>query len=309
MQMKRIAQIGLLFMIIGIFTGCSSDKENTSQQTGKLIVNLTDAPFPYDQVAEANVTIFKIDARMVGEETAGSDTMGDGSMIDESGNTSPFLVLMENEIPVNLLDLSNGITTELAETDVPAGSYDLVRVYVKGINVVLKDGATYNLKIPSGEQTGIKVFIRPNLVVVGGLTSDLLLDFDVSRSFVAKGSASSLGGILGFNFKPVIKASNSTIAGTLAGTVSGIQEDESLLGLEGAEVSVYVADTLNTTTFTDADGHYMVQGLLEGTYAVEVDADGYEPGSAEDIDIVAGNLTTLDFELTALPAAEPDTGN
>jgi hypothetical protein len=107
-------------------------------------------------VAEANVTIFKIDARNKDEET------------DDS-----FVVLMEQEIKVNLLELTNGITETLVDTEVPVGMYDLVRVYVKGVNVVLTDGTSYNLDVPSGEQTGIKLFIKPGLTVNGRLSADL----------------------------------------------------------------------------------------------------------------------------------------
>jgi len=300
-MMKNPAKLICMLMAFVSLVSCSSDGDQSTQETGKVVVRLTDAPFPYSMVAEANVTVFKIDARMVAED-GGEDAPGEGM-----DGASPYQVLMEEEMPLNLLQLSNGITAKLAETDVPAGSYDLVRVYVKGINIELTDGTTYDLKVPSGAESGIKVFIKPHLVVTGGLTSDLLLDFDVSRSFVAKGNASSLDGILGFNCKPVIKGINNTFAGTLAGNVGAIQEDDSRLGLEGAEVDVYAADTLNTTTFTDADGNYMVMGLLEGTYDVDVTLDGYEPAFAEDVDIVAGNKTQLDFDLTPLPE-EPNTG-
>src|SRR5690606_40644847 len=133
---------------------------------------LTDAPFPHDLVVEANVTIFKIDARNIAME---SDTETEGEMADETG--SLFTVLMEQEIEVNLLNLTNGITETLVDTEVPNGTYDLVRVYVKGINVVLTDGTTYDLKVPSGEQTGIIIFIKPGITVAGNLCTDLLLIF------------------------------------------------------------------------------------------------------------------------------------
>jgi len=171
-------------------------------------------------VAEANVTIFKVEARSVMEADASEDS--DSTEDDAMDESSPFVVLMETEIDVNLLDLTNGSTEMLADLDVLARAYDLVRVYVKGINVGLTDGRTFDLKVPSGEQTGIKVFMKPALTVVGGLSSDLLLDFDVSRSFVAKGGVHKVDGITGFNFKPVIKASNMSTAGTLAGNVSTI---------------------------------------------------------------------------------------
>lgn len=295
--MKKVFNYLLPVLAAAFLIACESDNAPGPQGSGTLVVKLTDAPFPFELVAEANVTIFKIDARLAEplEETDASEETGDGS---------PFVVLMEEEISVNLLELTNGLTAELADIEVPAGNYDLVRVYVKGVDVVLNDGTTYDLKVPSGEQTGIKVFINPELVVSTGLTTDVLLDFDVSRSFIAKGSMNSPAGITGFNFKPVIKATNNTVAGTLSGRViTVLPESETETALEGVEVAVYAADTLNTTTFTDADGNYAVLGLLAGSYEAEVSQEGYEPGFAEDIEIVAGNTTTVDFELVALEEA------
>ena len=43
------------------------------------------------------------------------------------------------------------------------------------------------MKVPSGEQTGIKVFIDPGIHVEGGISAELLLDFDLSKSFVMRG--------------------------------------------------------------------------------------------------------------------------
>ncbi|MBT8284581.1 MAG: DUF4382 domain-containing protein, partial [Flavobacteriaceae bacterium] len=166
-----------LFVLIGC-----AESESMTEDMGRLTIQLTDAPFPHDMIAEANVTVFKIEARQKGENEDEGNHGEDGMMDDDSGNQS--IVLMEEEITVNLLDLTNGVTENLVDTEIPAGEYDLFRVYVKGINVVLNDEemTTYDLKVPSGEQSGIKIFVDPPLVVAGGLSADLLFDFDVSRS-------------------------------------------------------------------------------------------------------------------------------
>lgn len=298
--MKIKSFVLVLFAALAVFMGCT-DSDDSHGDMGKLIVQITDAPFPHDLVAEANVTIFKIDARqkdhemeMDTEEEEESDSETEGE------DNSPFIILMEEEVQINLLELTNGLTEQLVNTDVPVGTYDLIRIYVKGINIVLTDGTTFDLNVPSGEQTGIKVFIKPGIVVEGGLTADLLLDFDVSKSFVPRGNKNDFAGITGFNFKPVIKACNKSTSGTLAGLVTTIQE-EVALGLEGAQVAIFAADTLNTTTFTDETGAYMVLGLTEGTYDVEVELEGYGMQTVEDIEITAANKTIQDFELTAVP--------
>jgi hypothetical protein len=270
MNMRTLISIFLMAAMIIFTAACNKDNG-----TGTLQVKLTDAPFPSDLVAEANVTFTKIDARLSGA------VQGD-----------PFVVLTEEEVTFNLLDLTNGITANLVNLDVPEGSYDLVRIYIKSANIVLSDGTIFNMFVPSGAQTGIKVFINPEIVVSGGLSAELLLDFDVSQSFVPVGNL-TLEGLTGFIFNPVIKATNTSFAGRLTGTVT----TDGTTAIEGAQVAVYAADTLNTTTFTDATGKYTVLGLLAGNYKVVVEAEGFVSQTVEDVAIVAGNATKKDFVL------------
>ena len=273
-------------MALLLTINCSD--ENDANETGKLIVQLTDAPFPTDLVAEANVTIYRIDVRLKGEKT--EDEMG-----EKEGDSSEkgFIIISEEEKDVNLLELTNGVTETLVNTEVPAGSFDLIRVYVKGVNVVLKDETTYNLEVPSGEASGIKIFINPEIVVSGGLTTDLLLDFNVSKSFVPQGSGDD---ITGFNFTPVIKASNMTVAGTLSGLVTETIEDVKT-PVEGAQVSVFAGEEEITSSFTDAEGGYAIMGLDAGTYTIVISKEGYETQTLEAIEISAGNKTSMNAEL------------
>lgn len=288
MRTKKFSYaLSLAFLVL---TGCSSDDNNgaNGDTTGRLSVQLTDAPFPFDLVTEANVTIFKVDARLADE---------DDDEMDDDESESSFVTLMEEEITVNLLDLTNGITEELADVEVPIGTYNLVRVYVKGVNVVLADERSFDLTVPSGEQTGIKIFIDPALTVSGGLSSDLLLDFDVSRSFVAKGSTNSVDGITGFNFKPVIKASNLSTAGTLSGIVATM-DGETTVPLENAQISVLDIDEEPVTSgATNSDGAYAIMGLEAGTYKVFSSMNGYVNSDTLDVEIVAANKTIQDFLL------------
>jgi len=281
------------FIISFVFLlGCSEDLNNETS-TGRLTVQLTDAPFPYDLISEANVTIFKVDARYKGDSMEGDENN------KEEGNS--FVVLMEEERDFNLLNLTNGITETLVDIDVPTGSYDLIRIYVKGVNVVLNDGSNFDLKVPSGEQTGIKVFIKPSIVVSGKLSSDLLLDFDVGRSFIPKGNIKNISGINGFNFKPVIKACNMSFAGSVSGLVSTMMDGE-IIGLENATVSVFETGSLDPIMApTDENGNYTVMGLNAGLYDLMVELDGYETQTIEEVTIVAGNKIIQDFDLVPVP--------
>ncbi|MBO0329682.1 DUF4382 domain-containing protein [[Muricauda] lutisoli] len=305
----------LLMAMALIIMSCSDGEGRSAEGTGTLSVQLTDAPFPTELVAEANVTVYKVEARLVdgddsddmNDDSSSNDDSTDDDSSDDSSDddSSPYITLMEEEMDVNLLELTNGLTQQLAEIDVPAGSYDLIRVYVKGVNVVLTDGTVYDLKVPSGDASGIKVFVEPAITVVGGLSADLLLDFDVSRSFVAKGNMDTAAGLNGFNFKPVIKASNMSTAGTLSGNVSTVEEETSV-ALEGTQISVFAADTLNTTSFTDVDGNYAVLGLEAGMYEVVAELEGYITSDTLDVQIDAANVTTQHFVLEVDPDATDD---
>ncbi len=305
--MKAPTLCTIVMALTLLLWGCSDGDDNL-KTTGRLNVFLVDAPFPTDQVAEANVTIFKIEARLADRESEGdSDSMENG---DSMGG---FVTLSEDEIgPVNLLDLIDGASEQLADAEIPAGTYDLIRVYVKGVNVIMNEaagGETYELKVPSGAQSGIKVFMDPPLQVAGGLSEDLILDFDVSKSFVPKGgNVNNPEGIFGFNFTPVIRGSNMSTAGSITGTVNGEVEGGDPVALTGAAVTLYTSDGAEiTTTFSGVEGGYSFVALDPGIYRLEVSLAGYEPQSVDGVDVVVGNDITQDFVLVAVP--ETNTGN
>ncbi len=278
--MKRLNIVLALFagFLMIATMGCQKD-EITGDTTGKLIIKVTDAPFPIDTIESAVVTITKVEVRNQ-EDTAGY----------------PFLTLMEDSIEFNLLELRNGVTAELVDHELPVGTYDLVRLYVDKASLKIKEGDTYHVKVPSGQQTGIKIFIDPPFRIEGGLVTELLLDFSLEKSFVLKGNMNTPAGINGFNFKPVIRAVNNTTAGVLAGTVS----DTAMMALKSASVWIE-KDSVIATAFTDSTGFYSILGIPEGFYSVYASKENYDTVMVEDLEIVAGNQTTQDFVLTPLP--------
>lgn len=270
--MKKLGYLCLSMIVLSLLFACS----DSSSESGKISIQLTDAPFPSDIVSEANVTIDKIEIRR-------SD--------DSDGN--PFVTLSEAEYSFNLLELTNGVTESLVNIEIEEGSYDLIRLYVSEANVKLSDGTEYDLTIPSGDKTGIKIFIDPSIDVVSGLTADLLLDFDVKQSFVVQGNPDSPAGIKGFIFKPTIKAANLSTSGRLVGTIT----DDLDQSIEGALVSVSLSNELYTSTLTDDSGEYTVLGLSAGRYDIVVEHVDYSSAEFDDIEITIGNATTQDAQL------------
>ncbi len=275
--MKKLFISIFAVALAAFFTACDKTS-SVNSGNGNLVIKVTDAPFPIDMIESATVTITKAEIRKAG------DGVPDGN---------PFMVLFEDTVTFDLLDLRNGVTEELLDIEVPAGKYNLLRLYVEEASLKVKDGETYKVKVPSGQQTGIKIFVRPEFYVTGGLTTELLLDFDLSRSFVVRGNFESPHGINGFIFKPVIRAVNNSTAGRIIGMV----KDTSRVKIKGAQVWVK-QDTIVATTLTDTLGHYGLIGLPAGKYSIFATKENYDTVSYPDVDVTAGNLTIRDFMLT-----------
>jgi len=274
--MKKVKLFfGIILGLLIIFSKGCQDVEN--DQLGHLVVKITDAPFPIDMISDAMVSITKVEIRVKSE---GED------------EEYPFITVLEEAMEFNLLELRNGVTADLLDMDIPAGSYDLIRLYVDEASLSVKDQETYSVKVPSGSQTGIKIFIEPALNVAGGLTTEVLLDFNVDKSFVLKGNASTQAGIKGFNFKPVIRAVNNTTSGVVEGVV--IDADSLLL----QDVSVWIEqDTVITTAYTDLEGYYAIPGIPAGFYSLSATKEGFDTITYSDVEIVEGNLTVQNFTL------------
>lgn len=275
----KIIIISIVAISIVAFTACQEEyviEKIPTTKSGNLIIRLTDAPFPTDLVAEANVTINKIEIH---------------KMDDEQG--PPYIVLSEEEQSFNLLDLTNGVTAILADTAVESGFYKEIRLQVLEANVLLKDSTLFDLKVPSGAQSGLKVKINPSIEVDSTVDAELLLDFDVSKSFVVQGNPNTPAGIKGFNFNPVVKATIATATGKLKGTVTNADDN----AIEGAQISVITADTVYTTSFTKENGKYVILGIDDGVYEVEFAKDGYISTTIDDVEITAKETTTLDAQL------------
>lgn len=272
--MKKILFTFTTVLMILFMSAC--DKTTSSGDTGRMVIKVTDDPFDISGVESATVTITKVEIRKTG------DCIPDGN---------PFLLLSDDTVTLNLIDLRNGVTSTLLDLEIPEGKYDLIRLYVDEAGLKLKDvDDPYSVKVPGGNHTGIKVFIDPAITVAGGLSSEVLLDFDLAKSFVLRGNMTNNNG---FIFKPCIRAANLTTTGRIAGMVTDTSD------IKIADASVWVMiDTVMATTFSDTTGHYALIGLQAGTYSVFATKEGYDTVGYEGINVIEGNRTLQDFALT-----------
>lgn len=291
-QSKTLLGVMLIAFTTMLFAVTSCEEEQTTGMLpeageGTLNVQLTDAPISLDLIEEANVTITKIEIRKDVE----------GQLSDTS---NPFITLYDSTETYDLLELRNGVTETLVNMDVPTGEYDLIRMYVDSAGLTLTNGDSYDVKVPSGQQTGIKIFIEPSIQVEDRLTSNLLLDFDLSKSFILKGNMNTPAGVKGFNFKPVIRAVNQTTAGQISGMVTDTSEASI------AEAAVWIKqDTVVTTTYSDSTGGYAILGVEEGSYDLFAAKEGYDTTMVEGVEVKAGKETIQDLELMPVDTTPP----
>jgi hypothetical protein len=262
--------------------------------TGTLKVLITDKAYPFEFISEAIVTITRVQVRQ--GATDGSTTEDDSSFVTifEDSQGKEF----------NLVALQNGETDLLADAQVPVGTYTQMRLVITGGQVKLTNDEVFNLTVPSGATSGLK--LNATFEVAEGQITQLLMDFDLSRAFdVIPGSAvDNIDAIQEFRFSPslqgAIRLVQTAATGQIAGVVTAAAATDPI-----ASAAVTAFDASNnevTTTATDENGVYLLSGLPAGTYTVEFSASGYQTTQVAGIVVTAGQTTE---DVNAALAVEP----
>lgn len=205
-----------------------------------------------------------------------------------------MITLSEDTLRYNLINLRNGVVEALVDTDIEAGEYDYFRLFIDEASLKLLDGTRYNIKTPSGSTSGIKLKVDPVVVVEGGLTTELVFDVDLSKSFVINGNISTPAGIKGFLFKPVIRAFNVSEYGTISGEVEDSNSDPIANVLLSVEY-----ESEEYSTFSDSTGYYSISGIPTGIHTLAAEKDGFAKQSLENIVVIAANKTTRNLTLVS----------
>lgn len=263
------------FSLLFVFIACESlevDPENNTEP-GTMRVFLTDAPADYESVI---IDIREIRIQKNADAVMEEDSDSDG----EEDNDGEWIIISDEPQKVDLLQLTNGVTEFLGETELEAGTYSQMRLILGDENEITVDGVTRKLTTPSAQQSGLKLNIHAE--VESNAVYTLLLDFDASRSIVKAGNSGK------FLLKPVIKTVNLERTGAIAGSV------------EPADALPWVyaiadEDTLAGTR-ADEEGEYLMIGLLSGTYDVAVVADEtlYNSVRIEGVEVIVPDTTVVD---------------
>ncbi len=296
-----IAALTVLVLLPACGGGSGGAPDATGASSGSTLrISVTDAPFPSSFVDSASVVIREVRVR--------------------DKDADAWQTVFTGSATIDLVPLTGGVEELLVETELGPGTYDEVRLIVDAGEVVLNDQAVVdgndrtfstangNLRFPSGSQTGIKVKVDNDIVVTSSLSGDLVLDFDLSRSFVFNGPMTHAPGVKRVLFTPVVRATNASTTGTLTMDVAsdnatpGDTADD--FALEGATVRVF--DDLDVEIamgLTDAAGHF-ASSVGPGIYRLTAEAAAHDTGEVTGVEVFLANVT--DAGLVTLVASETE---
>lgn len=199
----------------------------------------------------------------------------------------PWMTLARPDTVIDFLDLVNGINVVVADTIIPTGTYTQLRLVLGEGNSVVTGGETFPLKVPGGQQSGVKINL--NFSLANREVAELYVDFDASKS-VQWNPGQKL-----YMMHPTFKAYKRTTSGAIAGTV----RTTSGTAIAGARVEAVSAASDTVATLTSINGAYLLF-VPAGTYTVTATSFPYPVADTvhTNVSVAAGaSLTGYDFTL------------
>lgn len=252
--------IPIVFISLLFLASCGTDSDPSM---GSFEVRMYDAPI--DSADQVNISVKQVE-------------------INDTGSQEGWSVISSPNQTYNLLNLTNGAYEVLGDTTLPAGTYQQLRLVLNETgHSVVANGQTYNMKVPSGTQTGVKLNI--NAEIEENIGYVLLLDFDASRSVVEAGNQQSGTRYL---LKPVIRAKNKAVTGAISGTVNPAESQPAIYAIQDS-------DTLASTIADTTSGEFELIGLKEGTYDISVNPrkDNYQTTDTTGVQVTVGETNEL----------------
>jgi hypothetical protein len=285
--------------------------DTSSTDSGTVQLQLTDAPFPFSEVARVDIYVVRIDAKVA--ESSDADAAAATASSTNSNPATGWVTLATPNQRFNLLDLRNGTTVNVGSpVSLPVGTYRGFRMVIDTDSssvtltngTVLRGSGNPGIQFPSAGRSGIKINLADPITVgaSGNNASIVVIDFDLAKSFVMRGNSIGQNGLL---FKPVIRAVARDISGSISGTVRSTSATGPVVA--GASVEVLrngttLTDTVSAnivaTASTDASGNFTAAFLPPATYLLRaLQADRRVLSSA----VVVGNGQVVTGQVLILP--------
>lgn len=299
---------GSLLAVAGLALAGCGGSGSSGEETGFLSLGVSDGPI---HSAEKVCITF------------------DAVEFQSGGNGPPMTVELTPAQKINLLDFQGmNAAPLLVDEELPAGNYQWLALQIdaelgsnggvgdtggvmcdgEGSYIVMDDGGVYNLYVPSGAQSGLRLVSGFTIPANG--SPDFTVEFDLMKSITDPPGLSP-----DLVLRPALRLVNNVEVGALTGQVNS-----ELATATDCAPSVYLFDdgvTPNAiTTMEDdpndpvatalveeqmVDGvseyHYTLGFLLPGDYEAAFTCDGetFEPVDGAAATIAINETTTLDF--------------
>lgn len=307
----------IIFASTLLFTSCQKDEDivvDPGETSGKLVLEITDAPIDQPNVAAAFVTI--ADLKLDGQSITGFQ-----------------------KISINLLDLQNGVTQALGNITLPEKSYEKISLVLDHESDAQGNApGSYIQLIDSSKQaltsTMNEIETSYNFDIAQDSTTTLVLDFDLRKSIQLTNntdSTSQFSWTTTNNFNDALRIVNKEDASTIKGYCdkgnSTADHIVALLYEKGSFDNNTEIDTSNqavlfshaiTSALVQENGDYALHYINPGQYEIHFAAYTVDSLSKElnfnglleinpssdidlsDIELEAGTETTIDISVTGL---------
>jgi hypothetical protein len=244
----------VLTVSILIFAGCKKeDPQNVSEDKTTFNMRMTDSPGDYQEV---NVNV-------IGAEV--------------NSEQSGWISLDVKAGIYNLLKLTNGIDTLIANGQVTVGNVSQIRLILGENNTIKIDNQIYPLSTPSASQSGLK--LQVHCALVKGVAYNLSLDFDAAKSIVLTGSNT-------YELKPVIRVITTAFNGGINGIIIPAISQPAIYAIMGTDTVGTFADQIT--------GEFLIQGLAAGNYKVVImPKTPYSDSAFVSVPVVSGGVTAM----------------
>jgi len=258
---RRLLSLPSMFILTAaVLVIAASCSKNSGSSEARLEVRLVDNP-------ALDVKAVWVDIRQVEIIAAGS---------------GPVILTGTHPGVYNLMELTNGKDTLLADAVIPAGKLSQIRLILGDNNYIINSaGDKIDLKTPSAMQSGLKVQIHEDLS--GGILYRLTLDFDVARSIVPAGSSGDI------NLKPVLRVLSFAPSG---GNLSGVVLPGTI---PAAVFAINGMDTVASTFTSTPSGNFLIKDIPAGNYTLSIipTNPAYLPAQKSSV-VVLGQTTIVD---------------